>query len=44
MAERAGARETLEVPGAAHALPVSRPAEVARMVLAALAAVEPARA
>ena len=35
MAERAGARSTVEVPGAAHALSVSRPDEVAQMILEA---------
>ena len=40
MAERAGARSTVEVPGAAHALPVSRPTEVADMILQAARASE----
>ena len=35
MAERAQARNTVEVAGAAHALPVSRPEEVAQMILEA---------
>jgi pimeloyl-ACP methyl ester carboxylesterase len=42
MAERAGSRRTVEVPGAAHALPVSRPDEVAEMILEAARAIEPA--
>jgi pimeloyl-ACP methyl ester carboxylesterase len=40
MAERARGREIVEVPGAAHALPVSRPAEVAQMILEAARASE----
>ena len=40
MAERAQGREIVEVPGAAHALPVSRPDEVAHMILEAARAVE----
>jgi pimeloyl-ACP methyl ester carboxylesterase len=40
MAERAGAKRTVEVPGAAHALPVSHPDEVAQMVLEAARASE----
>lgn len=44
MADRAGSRKTVEVPGAAHALPVSRPAEVAQMILEAARATEPAHA
>ena len=40
MAERAGSRHTVEVPGAGHALPVSRPAEVADMILEAARATE----
>jgi pimeloyl-ACP methyl ester carboxylesterase len=39
MAERAGAREAVEVAGASHALPVSRSDEVAAIVLRAVAAV-----
>jgi pimeloyl-ACP methyl ester carboxylesterase len=37
MAERAGARRTLEIPGASHALPVSHPDATAHMVLEACA-------
>jgi pimeloyl-ACP methyl ester carboxylesterase len=44
MAERAGSRNTVEVPGAAHALPVSRPEEVADMILEAARAKESAHA
>ncbi|HEX8508538.1 MAG TPA: alpha/beta hydrolase [Propionibacteriaceae bacterium] len=40
MAERAHGREILEVAGAAHALPVSRPDEVAQMILEAAKASE----
>ena len=40
MAERAGAREVLEIGGASHAVGVSRPEEVADVVLAAAAHVE----
>jgi pimeloyl-ACP methyl ester carboxylesterase len=39
MAERAGAKGTLEVPGASHALTVSRPDEVAGVIGTAIAAV-----
>ncbi|GAA3304853.1 alpha/beta hydrolase [Dactylosporangium vinaceum] len=39
MAARAGARDTVELAGASHALTVSRPAEVAEVVLKAAAAV-----
>ncbi|MCL1870333.1 MAG: alpha/beta hydrolase [Promicromonosporaceae bacterium] len=39
MAERAGARQATEVPGASHALAVSRPAEVTATILAAVDAV-----
>ena len=35
MAERAGARETIEVPGASHVVGISHPAAVAGMILAA---------
>lgn len=42
MAERAGSRRTVEVPGAGHALPVSRPEEVSEMILEAARATEPA--
>jgi pimeloyl-ACP methyl ester carboxylesterase len=37
MAERAGARRTIEVPGASHVVGVSHPDEVADLVLAAVA-------
>lgn len=40
MAERAGARRTMEVPGAAHAISVSHPDEVAQMILEAVRASE----
>jgi pimeloyl-ACP methyl ester carboxylesterase len=39
MAERAGARATVEVPGASHALPASQPQAVADFILQAAAAV-----
>ncbi|GAA3457686.1 hypothetical protein [Dactylosporangium matsuzakiense] len=39
MAARAGARDTVELAGASHALTVSRPAEVAEVILKAAAAV-----
>jgi pimeloyl-ACP methyl ester carboxylesterase len=35
MAERAGARRTIEVPGASHAIPVSQPQATARLILEA---------
>ncbi|MFI0898371.1 alpha/beta fold hydrolase [Streptomyces sp. NPDC020983] len=35
MAERAGSRRSVELPGASHALPVSEPAAVADLILAA---------
>ena len=37
LAERAGAKRTLEIPGASHAVAVSRPADVAGVVLEAAA-------
>jgi pimeloyl-ACP methyl ester carboxylesterase len=37
MAERAGARRTVEVPGASHAIAVSQPEETARLILEASA-------
>ena len=37
MAERAGSRRTIEIPGASHVVGVSRPGEVARVVLEAVA-------
>ncbi len=42
MAERAGSRGTVEVPGASHVVPVSHPAETVRIVLEAAGAVPPA--
>lgn len=39
MAERANAREPVEVPGASHALPASQPQAVADFILRAAAAV-----
>ncbi|MEV0855824.1 alpha/beta fold hydrolase [Nocardia fluminea] len=39
MAERAGARATVEVVGASHALPASRPAAVAEVIRTAIEAV-----
>lgn len=38
MAERAGSRRTVEVPGASHVVPVSHPAETAEIVLEAAGA------
>lgn len=38
MAERAGARRTVEIPGASHVVPVSHPAETAEVVLEAAGA------
>jgi pimeloyl-ACP methyl ester carboxylesterase len=40
MAERAGARKTVEIEGASHALSVSHPVETAQMILEASAAIE----
>jgi pimeloyl-ACP methyl ester carboxylesterase len=37
MAERAGARRTIEIPGASHALPVSHPEATAHLILEAAA-------
>jgi pimeloyl-ACP methyl ester carboxylesterase len=37
MAERAGARRTVEIPGASHAIPVSQPDATARLILEAAA-------
>jgi pimeloyl-ACP methyl ester carboxylesterase len=42
MAERAQAREVVEVQGASHALSVSHPQEVAEIIVRAAATVEPA--
>ncbi|MFD3507688.1 alpha/beta fold hydrolase [Nocardia sp. NPDC058666] len=39
MAERAGARTTIEIAGASHALPASQPAAVAEVILTAIEAV-----
>jgi pimeloyl-ACP methyl ester carboxylesterase len=39
MAERANARESVEIPGASHALAVSQPQAVADFILRAAAAV-----
>jgi len=39
MADRAGSKGTLELPGASHALTVSRPGEVADVIGTAIAAV-----
>ena len=40
MADRAGAREVLEIEGASHAVPASRADEVAGVIFAATAHVE----
>ena len=40
MAERAGAREVVEIEGASHAVGVSHPEEVADIILRALKDVE----
>jgi hypothetical protein len=32
MAERAGARRTIEIPGASHALPLAHPGRVAGLI------------
>ena len=37
MAERAGARRTVEIPGASHAITVSHPEETAELILQAAA-------
>jgi pimeloyl-ACP methyl ester carboxylesterase len=37
MAKRAGARRTIEIPGAAHAVPVAHPEATAHLVLEAAA-------
>jgi pimeloyl-ACP methyl ester carboxylesterase len=37
LAERAGARRTIEIPGGSHALPVSHPKATAHLVLEAAA-------
>jgi pimeloyl-ACP methyl ester carboxylesterase len=42
MAERAGARRTVEIPGASHAITVSRPAETAQLIMEAATLAVPA--
>ena len=42
MAERAGARRTLEIPGGSHAISVSRPVETAQLILETSAVAVPA--
>jgi pimeloyl-ACP methyl ester carboxylesterase len=42
MAERAGARRTLEIPGASHAITVSQPDATAQLILEATAVTVPA--
>ena len=42
MAERAGARQTIEIPGASHAISVSRPEETAQLIVEAAAVAVPA--
>jgi pimeloyl-ACP methyl ester carboxylesterase len=42
MAERAGARRTVEIPGASHAITVSRPEETAQLILEAATVAVPA--
>lgn len=42
MAERAGARRAVEIPGASHVVPVSHPAETVQLILEAAGAVAPA--
>jgi pimeloyl-ACP methyl ester carboxylesterase len=42
MAERAGARRTIEIPGASHAITVSRPAETAQLIVEAATVAVPA--
>jgi hypothetical protein len=37
MAKRAGARRTIEIPGASHAVPVAHPAATAHLILEAAA-------
>jgi len=39
MAERAGSKDTVELPGVSHALTVSRPGDLADVIVAAIAAV-----
>jgi pimeloyl-ACP methyl ester carboxylesterase len=38
MAERAGARRTIQIPGASHAITVSQPEATAQLILEAAAA------
>jgi pimeloyl-ACP methyl ester carboxylesterase len=42
MAERAGARRTVEIPGASHAITVSRPEETAQLIMEAATVAVPA--
>ena len=42
MAERAGARRTIEIPGASHAITVSRPEETAQLIIEAATVALPA--
>jgi pimeloyl-ACP methyl ester carboxylesterase len=42
MAERAGARRTIEIPGASHAITVSRPEETAQLIVEAATVAAPA--
>ena len=42
MAERASARRTIEIPGASHAITVSRPAETAQLIVEAATVAVPA--
>jgi pimeloyl-ACP methyl ester carboxylesterase len=44
MAERAGAQQTVEIPGSSHVVGMSHPAETAQMILAAARATRPANA
>ena len=37
LADRAGARRTIEIPGASHAVPISHPQETAEVILQAAA-------
>jgi pimeloyl-ACP methyl ester carboxylesterase len=42
MAERAGARRTIEIPGASHAISLSRPEETAQLIVEAAMVAVPA--
>jgi pimeloyl-ACP methyl ester carboxylesterase len=42
MADRAGARRAVEIPGASHVVPVSHPAETVQIILEAISSVAPA--